>query len=244
MSISDDLRHSYSLFENDWLEQLRNKMNDEEKADAFENSYVRIASIQSWKSIIETIYSSTCVVYIVEAQNDLLSSLILARLGSWRVSLKSLRSSMENTAKFIYYKDHPVEQKQSEDGTYRFSFSQFLKYIEAYPYEKQPPNVIKVVDNLCREYSVLSKAVHASNARFQMSSHGPLPQMWVTSISDQSQWISRERMVINSINCLLLVMHFDLIEGTKYPEQRSVISNAISSGLHSEILTAYAVRLS
>ncbi len=243
MTILDEIARSYQVFEDNWIDKLNNRIADTSKPPDFADSYVRAASIQSWKSVLSNKTPDYCQAYIDEAQNDILSALILARLGSWRLSLKSLRSSLENAAKFIYYKDHSVEELQSRNGSFKFSFSDFLKYLEGFPYEKSVPRQITALPMLRAEYATLSKAVHSSGEKFRMSIRGPLPQMWVDSQIDQNQWIDREKQVLEAINLLFMSFFFSSIEGTKYPDQRIVISKSVRNSSHTDIYTFYSVRL-
>lgn len=242
MTAIDDLKHSYTIFEGNWLDSLNQRLNDQTISNQLESSYIRIASIQAWKSILVNHSPASALIYLDEAQNDLLASLILARLGSWRISLKSLRSALENIGKYIFYKDHPIEEKLSHAGSYKFSHSDYLKYVETFPFLIKPPGAIFPVQDLQKEYAVLSKAVHSSGHRFRMSTHGTLPQMWVNSTPDLNQWIDRERRVLSAINRIFLIFHNELIEGTKFPEQRIIISQTIHPLMHPIILSTYSVR--
>lgn len=242
MTIRNELEHNYEVFQDQWLSELNSACEDSTKNEYFRESYVRIASLQSWRTILQSGVPNYSMLYFQEAQNDVLSGLILARLGSWRISLKSLRSCLENIGRFIYYSEHPVENRQSLLNKHKFSFQEFIKYLELYPHNLSISNNINPIGGMKSEYATLSKAVHSSGERFRMSSHGSLPQMWVDSDSDRNQWIVREKSIVKAINLLFLRFYYEKIQGTVFHDQRLVISEGLPGSSYTEIFEKYQVR--
>src|SRR5688572_7249996 len=89
-----ELKSNFKEFRSQWRSELRG-VAKKHQADAklFADSYVRIASIQAWRTaVIVEHMDEDAQAFFFEAQNDLLISHCLANCGSFRQALKSLRS--------------------------------------------------------------------------------------------------------------------------------------------------------
>lgn len=193
--------------------------------DIFKSSYHRLLSLQAWKGLSESLGISNSVIgFVLEAQNDGISSHLLARQGSWRPALMCLRSLIENTLSFVYYKDHPVEFELWKSGLHRMQFTQLVNYLEAHPNARKLDQKHMGIDNLKSEYSTLSKAVHSSNLLFRMTKTGRVQGLNNPSSEELGKWATRERCVIRSINMLMLVIFSDHLKGAANKDLRKVVS--------------------
>ena len=96
------------------------------------NSY-RIASLQAWRTHLESRITEGSLAFFLEAQNDALTSHVFASLGSWRSALKALRSCIDNVLFCVYYKDHSVELDLWHSGKHKPSFNELFNYMENHP---------------------------------------------------------------------------------------------------------------
>ena len=86
------------------------KMQANAQEDLFKKSYIRLCSMQAWRSeLLDSAVDTEALAFFIEAQNDGVVSHVQARQGCWRPALQALRSMIENSYQMLYYKDHPIE---------------------------------------------------------------------------------------------------------------------------------------
>ena len=210
----------------------------------YQESYRRLVSLQAWRvDLLEPHLSPESLAFFVEAQNDALVSHVLARLGSWRSSLKSLRSLIENVCLCLYYKDHPVELRLWRIGRHSVSFAVIYEYLQKHPalYSVQP--AVAGLDVLKREYSTLSRAVHASAAGFRMAADGTGVRLWLSDKARVGGWQTRETATLTGVNLLMLAMFREELQGTKASNLRKAVSLGVPSGKHKEVKDVLRISL-
>ncbi|MBZ9750722.1 hypothetical protein K7W42_07595 [Deinococcus sp. HMF7604] len=206
-------------------------------------SYKRITSLQGWQTVLESKISSGSFAYFVEAHNDALMSHVLARVGSWRLALKSLRSLMENTLKCLYYKDHPVELELSHIDKHKIGFSEMMVYFEAHPLIRGIDDSLVGIPTIKSEYATLSKAVHGSAISFRMTGAAAIPQFWKPDVADLGRWSTRERLTIHSLNLIMISLMKDEINGAKAVNARKAISLGAPAAKFADIKVKHGVSL-
>ncbi|MBD8118574.1 hypothetical protein IFR07_16920 [Pantoea agglomerans] len=210
----------------------------------FRDSYFRMVSINAWREvIINNVASEVCASFFREANNDLYSSHILARHGSWRVSLMALRSFIENTMFGLYYLDHPVELRLWQAGEHKLGFSETLKYLQSHPDFNSNNIICNSLSELKSEYALLSKAVHGSSESFRMSVDGKVHGLSSTDRAKLGGWLTREIAVLNAINILFICFFKCHVCGALNAGLRKSISLAVRDGNYDEVRATFNVRL-
>lgn len=210
----------------------------------FSESYLRLISLQAWRSeLLCNIFSTDVGDFFQEAHNDALMSHSLARQGAWRVALMSLRSLIENTVFFLYYCEHPVELQQWLAGEHKLGFSETVTYLLRHPKIKNTDQSVTGIEALKSEYATLSKAVHGSAKSFRMSRDGTVTGLNINSPADLGAWKTRENATITAINLLLICFFSDHICGAALPNLRKSISLAIPVKKHPAIKSSLQVTL-
>lgn len=221
-----EISANFDRFDQNWPTDFdKARLGLQQQKQKFLESYSRIASIQAWRtSLISGSMSEQAEAFFFEFQNDLLISHCLARSGSFRQSLKGLRSAIENFYFCLFYKDHPVELEKWDLGRHRISFSELTNYFETHPLISDCSIPASGIDQLKNEYSTLSKAVHGSARQFRMTRDLNQINLWDGNAISASQWASREKAVIGAANLILLGLYRSSLQGTKQVGLRSVVS--------------------
>jgi hypothetical protein len=205
-------------------------------------SYRRIASLQGWRSFLDGRISDPCLSFFLEAQNDALVSHVLANLGSWRSSLKSLRGCIENILFSLYYKDHPIEYILWEKGQHKPPIYEFIKYFENHPLRIMDPS-IDALPSIKNEYSILSRAVHSSAKSFRMTKDAKRTLLWSNSPESLGRWQTREASILLNLNLLLLAIFRDNLTGTAAKSLREAVSFAIPESYYPAIKDKLSITL-
>lgn len=236
-SLELEIEANFEAFEYNWpLELNRCKTAIDVKKDVFSKSYMRISSIQAWRtSIINHKLDEGSAAFFFEAQNDFLVSHCLARCGSFRQALKAQRAAIENILFSLYYKDHPIELSQWDYGKHKIGFTSLHDYFLNHPFLIGSPIQLTGLDSLKSEYSTLSKAVHGSAKIFRMTDNLNDIRMWSDELDNVGKWATREKAVITSLNYLLLWMFKEELRGTKNSNLRKTLSLIIPKSKHIEI---------
>ncbi|MEJ1939211.1 hypothetical protein WDZ92_54120, partial [Nostoc sp. NIES-2111] len=127
-----EVKANFGKFSSKWKKELIETINEEPKnLEVFEDSYFRITTLNAWKSeVLEDTLSQGSLQFLIEAQNDALTSHSLIQIGAWRSALKSLRSVIENIVNCLYFMDHEVEYKLWELGKFRLGFTAGINYLK------------------------------------------------------------------------------------------------------------------
>lgn len=244
-ALSDEISENFNLFETQWPIELTAAQTALSVSTAdFKKSFTRISSIQAWRvHVIIPALNPDAEAFFFEAQNDLLTSHCLARCGSFRQALKALRSASENILYALYYKDHPVEFEKWEMGQHKLGFSEMLSYFESHPKMSGISIELTGLDILRTEYSTLSKAVHGSAKSFRMTQNLNDIRLWDDDVASVGKWATRERILIQALNFLLLVLLREHLAGAANRNLRETIGLIVPKAKFSTIKTCLGITL-
>ena len=244
--IEDELTQSFRSYK----EQLKSKIDDSFiNAENFEEylfyNYLRQTSLEVWRSyILDTELDQGSHSFFVEAQNDCLLSHFFAWIGSWRPSLIGLRSAMENIFHSLYFKDHQVELKKWESGSFKISMNELINYIKDHPDIKDYPSTLNCSSEISKEYDKLSKAVHASAVSFRMTDFQTnFPSLMYQDSIHYNQWQSREKSFFKIINMILILFYKEHLQGSKLPELRQILYYCLPSHFYDPLLSHLNIRI-
>jgi hypothetical protein len=220
------------------------EQNEQYKDTFFKDSYSRLVSLQAWRvNVIEVIYQCNARDFFKEAHNDALMSHALARQGAWRVSLASLRSCIENILFCLYYLDHNVEMQQWENGKHKLGFTEVVSYLSNHPNFEGFSESETGLDQIRKEYALLSKAVHGSSKVFRMTKSGDIEGLNIFSIADLGSWATRENLAITNLNKVLIVFFRNHLQGAANVNLRKSISIAVPEKCFKSIKANFGVNL-
>lgn len=202
----------------------------------FLDSYRRTTALQALRTtVIEPHCSSEVSAFFVEAQNDALTSHVLASFGAWRSALKALRSCIEDVFGALYFKDHPVELDLWSRGKFRLGFSSSVKYFENHPALCDLKSDLAGLALLQDEYATLSKAVHGSAKSFRMTDDVSGILLWNSEGAKLGAWSTRHKKVIEGLCLLTSCMFAERLAGTANPQTRAVLAFAIGSSRRAQL---------
>lgn len=191
-------------------------------------SYARIASLNALKfDLVEICFSKEACHFFYEAHNDALLSHFNASIGSWRLALQSLRSLMENTLAAIYFTDHPIELQKWEKDSFRIPPRELREYVARHPKIESFSTDIELLGHFNQEYSTLSKAVHASDNLFRMTSADGKTNIAETSDAGLGKWAARERNTINLCAVSIVAIWHEHLDGAKMYDLRRSLGYSI-----------------
>jgi hypothetical protein len=132
-----------------------------------------------------------------------------------------------------------------ELGKHILPISGYVNYISKHPQFIKIDEDLSGIALLEKEYSTLSKAVHASSINFRMTLIGSrrFPAITLPELSKLNQWIAREKKTIQIINQILITMYYGDIQKAKLRNLRKSISFSIPHNLHDKISTQFDIRL-
>lgn len=207
------------------------------------DGYARITTFSAWRQfVIDDENKVGTSGFFAEAHNDMLVSLVCARMGLWRPSLKSVRSTIENILYYIYFIDHPVEYVLWENGKFRLQFSKHFDYISAHP-RFQDDVVRNAVSQLQSSYKDLSEAVHASRADLRMTGEDGTIVIWKHDPAAIGVWNTEHKKASRAINVLLIAYHKDLLQGASLPQLRGSIAAHMTNHVRTDIKSQLGVTL-
>lgn len=228
---------NFKTFFADWRKEMDRVAAELAKENAvYLASYRRLISLQAWRSFLEPRISEGSLAFFLEAQNDGLTSHVFANVGSFRSALKALRSCIENVAFCLYYKDHPIEFRLWEQGTHKPPISDYFAYLEQHP-QRVKVGQVDPMPPLSKEYSTLSKAVHASAKGFRMTNDVKTTLLFSEEKPGLNQWATRERVVILNLNLLLLAHYRENLAGAAEQGLREAIGFAVPNSVFAEVKT-------
>lgn len=230
-----EIDSNFEAFRSAWPLAIVDNLKALESRPVYRESYRRIASFQAIKAyVIQPKVAPNAAAFFVEAQNDILLSHVQASIGSWRISLQSLRAAIENVCACLYFKDHPVELELWSSGALRVSFSSMTKYFEGHPYLKSLPSEI-VFDLIKSEYATLSKAVHGSAVNFWMTKEEKSISLWTVDAARSGMWATREKNVLRGLVLLTSALFKDELTGTKASNVRDTMSLLLTEDQKSKL---------
>jgi len=214
------------------------------ESSQFESSYIRLCCIQAWREmLLNDGIGGPVISFLTEAQNDLLMSHCLARVGSFRSSLKSLRACVENFYFFAYHKDHPIELTRWLAGDHRMSFTDLHGYFEVHPDLKGFSVAVESLVSFKKEYSTLSKAVHGSNVAFQMTAQSETINLWNADAASVGKWRAREKAVVVAMVSTLATLYRAKLQGASQLGVRQVMRLALPPSVQTKIKSQLSINL-
>jgi hypothetical protein len=242
--LQNEIDANHAGFFRAWTVQAAKNWRSLARSDIYTASYRRLCAIQALKThLIVPHYRPGSAAFFFEAHNDTLVSHVNASIGAWRSALQALRSCEENVLAAIYYNDHPIELELWGTGKFQISFSDLFKYAEKHPRLSKLGLQVTGLEILHKEYSTLSKAVHASAANFRMTDAISDVLLWNTDPIKLSMWGARERRVIEGASLLMACLHADLLQGTSLTPLRNVLHFSISSNNRKKLKDAAKVNI-
>jgi len=228
--VSAEVAHNYGVFAVSFPERITaNAVASRGKGHLVE-SYGRIATLNSLKiDLIIPNFSVGAAQFFFEAHNDALLSHVHASFGSWRAALQSLRSFMENIMSAIYYADHPIELEKWETGDFRLSPRELREYCASHPRIAAVNKSLNVKDALDAEYATLSKAVHASNTLFRMTTAAGDINIGSFSDAELGKWSTREKATISICTLIVVAVLHTQLDGAKRPQLRKALGLTLSA---------------
>lgn len=106
-------------------------------------------------------------IFLSEIQSDYLQLMPLILKGYEKLAMILLRDILENTLKYIYYYDHPIEYQLLEERNKNYIFfEELLRYVIEHPIIR--PHVEKLIftSRIKDKYSELSKYVHSKDINY------------------------------------------------------------------------------
>lgn len=243
-ALDDEIDINFEKFFKDWTVSAENNWKSLHPQDSLLQSYRRLSAFQTLKQQLIVPNSTDSAASIFhEAHNDALTSHLLASIGAWRTSLKSLRATIEASLNSLYFRDHPVELELWLGGKYKTGFSDLISYFEKHPRVSDIPVPVTGIDYLKSEYATLSKAVHGSNTKFWMTDSASSVLLWSDSPAKLSQWASREKKVLEGLSCLLVCLFSEKLLGTSLPQVRQMLRYVISPARRAAIKTELKISI-
>ncbi|MFP9137893.1 hypothetical protein ACLI1C_12010 [Devosia sp. XGJD_8] len=226
--LGEDLQHNYSQFSKNLPSAIEKNVKAFRGNDKLLDSYARIAAINAMKrDLVEHHLPQGAAHFFYEAHNDALLSHVNASFGSWRPALQSLRSFMENTMSAIFYMDHPVELQKWAEGQYYIAPRDLREYVADHPQLRGLSQELDLKAGLDNEYATLSKAVHASNSLFRMTSEDAKTKFADVDVAELGKWAARERAAVNICMVALTGLMKEHLDGAKQAALRSALSHAL-----------------
>jgi len=217
---------------------------EETSAIRLDEAYGRLTSLQAWRLfVLDSRLPAPIVSFYSEAQNDGLTSIVLAATGLWRPSLKSLRSLIENVLHCLYYKDHPIEYRQWEQEKFRPTFKELFDYFGRHPDVSKVKDSIHPVNGLRETYKHLSTYVHASSKEVRMTDDLGQANLWKTSATALGKWAAAQKNVLRDVNLLLLCTMAEHVQGAAAKGLREAVARTIPSNKDRAIQTELGIRL-
>jgi hypothetical protein len=236
MTLVTEIKQNFETFFADWTKQAPVNWKALQGNKVFEESYRRLCCVIAVRmELLEPKVSKSAYAFALEANNDALTSHVLASIGAWRPSLQALRSYIENMLCCLFYMDHPVELALWSQGKNRPTFSDLHSYFVAHPSLSGIGLAVSGLEQMKKEYSDLSKAVHGSAASFRMTDGAGKILLWDATIPRASQWSTRERKTIESVTLLITYLFSQELQGARLPKVRELLSFAISKNLAQEL---------
>ncbi len=210
--------------------------------DVLIESYARVAALNAVKvDLIDQYFPPEAAQFFFEAHNDAVLSHVNASFGCWRPALQALRSFMENTFSAIYYAEHPIELEKWKSGKFYIQPKDLREYVAEHPKVLELAKALNLKALLDDEYSTLSKAVHASNSLFRMTSADGKTSITKPNRADLGKWATRERTTVSLCLTVITSVMRDHLEGAKLSNLRGALGIAVGTPYRSALKTHCAI---
>jgi hypothetical protein len=106
-------------------------------------------------------------IFLSEIHSDYLQSISLVLKGYEKLAMILLRDILENTLKFIYYYDHPIEFVLLEDKNKNFIFiDDLVRYVCEHPEISHHSEKLQLLSRVKTNYAKLSKHIHSKDSNY------------------------------------------------------------------------------
>jgi hypothetical protein len=162
--------------------------------------------------------------FLSEIRSDCIETLITIPLALKRSSYLSVRSAIEHTLLYIYYKDHPIELKLlRESAENRYTVTEIFKYLLKHPLYKDHQ---KLVDQVRTQYSSRSELVHAGSFHtFQQ--YKTISQV-VMSDTEFEDAVKNIHSLVGDLITLVVIFHKHTFQKNIHHEFRTLIMSQLS----------------
>ena len=243
MSVADDIAANFVKFQKKWWDDSVAAHANNNASPQFGSAYQLLAAFNALReNIIAPASAPEPLAFFLEAQNDGLTSLILAELGMWRTSLQSLRSFIESALNGLFFVDHPVELVRWNGGTFRTSFSELSKFFEKHPTLQGVPSSLDGMTLLSGEYAVLSKAVHGSAKAMWMTADGAV-KLATADAAKLGAWNTRFTRVLRGGILLTTAIYKTKLTGAQNLGTRSTIGLAVTAAQKAALKNSLKISL-
>jgi hypothetical protein len=225
----EEVEKNRQSFHADWTASIQTNWKSLKENDLLKDSYRRISCLNALRNlVVDKKLDKASGEFFLEAHNDALVSHVNASFGAWRPALQALRSCIENSLAAFYYKDHPVELELWTRGEARLGFSELESYFSKHPVFREINKKLTGLEILTKEYSVLSRAVHASAKSFRMTDKASETLLWNADPARAGMWSTREGLVVQGVGLFVIAFFRDEFTGMKNAALREVLYYVLS----------------
>lgn len=243
MSVADDISANFVKFQAKWWAEATSARTENLKSPHLGSNYRFLAGYNALReNLLGPPDLGGARDFFLEAQNDGLTSLILAELGVWRASLQALRSLIENTLNGLYFIDHPVELLRWENGTYKTTFSDLQKYFSSHPVLQGQSPSLDGNTLLTAEYATLSKAVHGSARTMRMSADGAV-NLANSELARLSSWNTRFTKSLRGALLLIVALNASKLTGGQNLGTRATLFLCLTGSQKTALKTKLKITL-
>jgi len=194
-------------------------------------------NINTIKKTHETVYSylifksklkanNKANIFLSEMQSDYLQLMSLLLKGYDKLAMILLRDILENTLKFIYYFDHPIEFILLEDKNKNYiSFEDLIRYVCEHPELKHHSEKLQLLSRIKTKYSELSKYIHSKDCNY-MQLIKYLKQIKFNKIICD-KFLVEFKQIHSTIMTLLILFLYEKYSLLSIPDRRFIL-NSIS----------------
>lgn len=243
MSVADEISANFGRFQKKWWDEAAKARAENLKSSHFDANYRLLAGYNALReNVLREGSNGGALDFFLEAQNDGLTSIILAELGVWRASLQALRSLVENTLNGLYFLDHPVELIRWTNGSFKTSFSELQKYFSSHPTLEGVPSNLNGMNQLGSEYATLSKAVHGSARTMRMSADGAV-NLSSSELARLGSWNTRFTKTARACLILIIALRNSKLTGAQNLGTRATLALCLTGAQKAGIKTSLKVSL-
>lgn len=165
-------------------------------------------------------------IFLSEIQSDYLQMMSLVLKGYEKLAMILLRDILENTLKFIYYFDHPIEFTLLEDKNNNYIwFEELNKYVSEHPDIKNHSQKLQLLSRVKTKYSELSKYIHSKDGNY-MQLMKYLKQIKFNKIFCD-KFLVEFKQIHSTIMTLLILFLYKKYSSLSIPHRRFIM-NSIS----------------
>ena len=166
-----------------------------------------VYSLAIWEYELSRIYpNQDANIFLGEIRSDAINSILLSLYGFKKSANLSIRGIIENTFRYVYYYDHPIELAlMNGREKYFISIKEFSDWLVSHPNLKEKISHYQINDKLYEKYGKTSEIVHGTRPRYlQLVSSLNEIKFY---LSDFNAYIDTLREVVRDSNFVISVFH-------------------------------------